>query len=252
MHVNNYLHFEMDFLQRLELLLDGRKKYEWGSQLGLNRGVIAGMFDKGAMPGWDTLTTISRFENASIDWLTTGRGSPFYVHRYSSDEEAAEAINELLRSEGWAVVVGAAGTRRVIALHQPAQHQMRPKEGDPFWISYRMLELFANVGPCSVSLVAHHAANHEVRFAPLSEHQIDEIEQGRVGTRRLFLTDDAWLANATRITDKHPSLLALPDRPAALSPSESKWISDLRAMEPESRQHYLALAKTLSGKKPRM
>lgn len=250
MHVNDFLHLVMDFLQRLDFLLDGRKKYEWGGEVGLNRGVIAGMFDKGALPGWETLTAISRSENASLDWLTTGRGAPFYVHRHT-DDGAAEVIRQMLSDENWEISIGAAGRRLAVALHQPVQHQMKPKEGDPFWINYRLLELFPRPGIESLSVIAKHAGDHDIRLTPLADEQIDAIEQGRAGTRRLLLARDAWLANGERIGAKH-AVFSKPGRDTqTLVDYERDLISELRAMSPDVREHYLAIARVLAPKKPR-
>jgi hypothetical protein len=104
----------MNISGRIENILSGRKITPWAKSLGLSSG-MATKLQGNDLPGSDILALISYAENASITWLTTGRGQPFIVQSCETAEEfkdifmscTGETISVLLSdnpAEGMAVV----------------------------------------------------------------------------------------------------------------------------------------------------
>lgn len=230
----------MEYLERLDFLLNDRKKYSWGDQIGLNRGVIASMFDRGVVPKRETLLAIRRAENASPDWIASGDGRPYIVHRTISDEECAEEIRPYLEDEAWSVVLVTDHAALHVVLHQPAQHQMHPKEGDPFWVDYTLMEVFCPAGRLTLDVVRE-LARGPISLINLHAGLMRRIATGEVGTYRLLLAQDAWLNNAATI-DKQHKVFDWPKAGDSLSKEEQALVDNFRTMCPEQK----AALKTVS------
>ncbi|MCR8922677.1 hypothetical protein NO559_07840 [Dasania sp. GY-MA-18] len=120
----------MNIYSRIEHILGPRKITPWAKSLGLSSG-MATKIQNNELPGTDILTLISRAENASITWLTTGRGAPFIVSNNDTPPELIDSLNaHLADSDNWQLTLlysnnldqGAA-----ILLTQPMQYLYKKK-----------------------------------------------------------------------------------------------------------------------------
>lgn len=166
------------FLERLRLVLAGRKLTPWGKACGLNTGTIARML-KGHVPGPDLLVRISKMEHVSVTWLLTGAGAPFLIHVPDGDDQAADLLGLLLGDEkGWEVYVVRSGFAYAVVLSQPGflEHQ-------DLALHYTVLEVIAGLcGPRVLARVRAALETHPVYLAEVGTDALRRLRAGRMGT----------------------------------------------------------------------
>ena len=224
---------------RLHFLMDGREKYPWGNSIGLGKGTIDGMTRTGSIPGGDTLGAIHRCENARIDWIIDGRGTPYNVACAASDEAAAELLQEYLETPGWQITIVTDGKRIALLLDQVDSFDVKDgktEDGEQRFraIEYAVIELIVGqVGRLAMDLVRPHPF---VYLAHVDAHAMTELERGRAGTWRLLSSPDAIVKNAQRIDAK--DLIYSQFNQQELFPAtkdEAVLLDHYRAMAPEHR-----------------
>lgn len=110
---------------RLLIVMDGRERYPWAQSIGVGRGSIEGIW-RGSIPGGETLSAIARCENARIDWILDGRGAPFTVTCVTSDEDAADLLNEHCGEKmQWNCTIVTDGKRIAVVLDQEGMYQVK-------------------------------------------------------------------------------------------------------------------------------
>ncbi|MBF0107599.1 MAG: helix-turn-helix transcriptional regulator [Magnetococcales bacterium] len=66
--------------ERLEFVIGREAPYAWATRIGLGKSTLAGILNNGACPRTSTLIKIAMNTNISLNWLLTGRGSPWMEH----------------------------------------------------------------------------------------------------------------------------------------------------------------------------
>ncbi|MBI5922552.1 MAG: hypothetical protein HY847_13035 [Betaproteobacteria bacterium] len=235
--------------ERLEWLLDGRDKHPWGKALGIGRNQISSL-SSGTPLRWDALNAIRCYENIDPTWLIEGAGRPFRTTRFATERDRAVWLRDVWLTDNdslWTVIIATNAGKVTLALTLPTRYQMTPKGGEPFWVDYLALELVVDAGGQSLEEVRKHAAGR-MRLVALTAEQMAAIEREEVGSWRLLLAPDAWLKDAQPITSKHPIFKAASENKEPLESFEHDLLTELKAMEPDVRQHYLALARGLAKK----
>jgi len=62
---------------RLEYLIGNEKPFAWAKRVGIHSATFSRMWNEGVSPKADTLLYISEATGCSIDWLLTGKGTPY-------------------------------------------------------------------------------------------------------------------------------------------------------------------------------
>ncbi|MBF0414454.1 MAG: helix-turn-helix transcriptional regulator [Magnetococcales bacterium] len=63
--------------ERLEFVIGTEPPYAWAKRIGLGKSTLAGILNNGACPRTSTLIKIAVNTDISINWLLTGKGSPW-------------------------------------------------------------------------------------------------------------------------------------------------------------------------------
>lgn len=188
------------FLSRIEFLLGNRKKYPWGFSLGLTRGTINRLF-KGYTPGLDILTTISRCENARLDWLTSGSEPPFHVID-RDDADHARMIREHVDHRLCdAVYLVTTYGRFSVVLTAPAK--LCPPNKDV--IHYTGVDIHGGgVGPLALMVVTDAIGNIPVMLVDMPETAFDKLVTGYMSNLDLIGLEGSggYLSEHTAITSK--------------------------------------------------
>ncbi|WP_422452454.1 hypothetical protein [Endozoicomonas sp. ALC066] len=112
------------FKKRLDVILAGRKLHPWAKALGVSRGAAENM-GKGVIPGSEILTAITRQENVSLNWLTTGKGTPFVVQKCVSPEEMSDLLDEYFLEQWWHINIYTDRSRLLFELELPASYEFK-------------------------------------------------------------------------------------------------------------------------------
>lgn len=166
--------------ERLAFVVGDRKIHPWAKSIGVSKGTIESVMNKGGMPGAETLGIIRRAENVRIDWLLEGRGTPFYVAPCASDQAAASLLDELLSEEQWEVTVVSDHHRLAFVLSQPGSHSVKDQ-----FIDYTIVEVI--VGPLGpASILTLRKRNGTLFYTYLDAALMEQLEKGEIGTYKLF------------------------------------------------------------------
>lgn len=65
------------FKERLAFVIGNEPPYTWAKRIGLGKSTLAGILNEGANPRTSTLIKIATSTDISINWLLTGKGSPW-------------------------------------------------------------------------------------------------------------------------------------------------------------------------------
>jgi len=168
-----------NFLSRLLFLLGDRKKYPWGSHIGLDRGIIERLFNGQEAKG-ETLAHISRAENASITWMLEGKGSPYLVARCINDNEASNYLNGLLEEQGWTAYICETSGRTALVLTMPASFKTKKEE----IIDYTVVEIITSPGPSTFNRLKQ--ANLNSQSLSMNHDQFNRLCTGWMGLQELL------------------------------------------------------------------
>lgn len=154
---------------RLNQILNGRKKHPWGEKLGFTRGTLTRLFN-GEILSADKLLPICRAENVSLSWLLDGVGEPYQVHHTFTDEETADLLSLYIDDEDWEILVLKNQAYPAIVLTLPATMMVGKKH-----IDYTATEIIA--GPMDYQTLS--VLNNTSRM-------ISEISSGDFNMRKLY------------------------------------------------------------------
>ncbi len=162
-----------DFSNRLDLLLSNRSVYSWGVRIGLAKATIAHL-KNGGEPRGDTLRKICAIERCSIEWLSTGKGSPFEVNNTQDADETFRAVAELIGMSSQVLLVHD-GSRVAIAIGTPLE------AGSTSYTEWRVI-----AGPVNADVleVLKLEASISVAHAPPSDMQ--RLISGEMGNWELI------------------------------------------------------------------
>lgn len=237
MHV--FMEKNATIIDRLHLLMDGRDKYPWGQSIGLGKGTIDGMTRTGSMPGGDTLSAIGRCENARIDWVLEGRGAPYSVACVTSDDIAAELLQDYLAEPDWHITIVTDGRRIALVLDQIGSFDVKDGKTEAGAQQFRTIEytiievIVGNLGRLAMELVRPY---QWVSLAYITTDEMTQLERGRMGTWRLLQHPDAVLKDAQRIDAKNTIFSQFNQQelfPA--TKDEAILLDHYRTMTPENR-----------------
>jgi len=193
---------QTDFLSRLKCVAAGRDITPWLKGLGISGGTLTRV-TKGQTPSTDFLTTLQRAENVRIDWMLSGRGTPYIATIGQSEVDCLLVLEQLLRDEpDWQVRHVSNGHRHAYVLTMPST--WCPREGVE--VSTTAIEVIASPGGLrqafpEIPTFAHHT---------LDADAFNRLVRGDIGTFEL-------MGDATR-----PGLLAQPLDDAAEAAAEEK------------------------------
>ena len=239
----------MSFQARLRQVLAGRALNPWLRRLGSNPGT-ADRITKGHIPGPDLLAVMHLVEGVSIDWLLSGKGTPFSLWR-GPDAECSDRLVTLLADEpgAWTVhwIADPAGAEGALVLRMPAHVETKALS-----VAYTATELLAGAGPRTWRALAAECRSERAAQclqASLAATEVEQLARGLLGTWRLFGAAE------------HPGLLcaARPAAPSGHEPTGAELAADAappayRAAAPLARNaarlsaaHRAALEATVRG-----
>lgn len=255
---NLFIHIFMQkhasIVERLHFLMDGRDKYPWGQAIGLGKGTIDGMTRGGSTPGGDTLSVIARYENARVDWILDGRGTPYNISCVTSDEDAAELLDELLgQNPMWRPTVLTDGKRVALLLDAAASYQVKDGKEEDGTARFREVRYFAievivgAIGALTIELVKGHSLPDHVALVRTSPENMKQITRGNVGTWRLLNAPDAIVQREEYIGANDPFLAQFNHQEAyPTSPDEAILLDHYRAMAPPDRSAVNQIVTTMA------
>lgn len=68
-----------NFVDRLNVILGGRKPHPWASALGWQKTLVHRIFNGKQLPSPDYLASLAAAERVNLTWLLTGEGTPYLV-----------------------------------------------------------------------------------------------------------------------------------------------------------------------------
>lgn len=175
----------MSFKERLYKILDGRPIKQWAGAHHISSGTI-GRISTGHIPGQQMLHLIQRVENASVNWLIDGTGLPFLIHEEPNDRAMANYLQALFDETSWTAYLLTDKQAPAIALVQPGEIDFKGKT-----VPYQITEIVTGqLGPQTLETFNRYPGGR--CWVSLSGEEMDEINQGRVGSYRLGrLIEDA-------------------------------------------------------------
>jgi len=241
------------FAERLERLLDGRRRTPWGLALGLNKGTLDRM-RKGHIPNLEILVPVCRAENARLMWLLEGTGSPYSVSRSSADTATRELLEQQYADGDWRADLAAGAERAAVVLSQPSRYRIKTGRS----IEFLRVEVIAGpVGPRTVEFLRSLIARgRDVRLHRVSDRWLGELFAGELGSYALFRRADAPLSEGRRLTPQALDELLPPEiwnvREPELSPSEREFLALYREIQDQDdRQYALETVRAFAHKSRR-
>lgn len=226
---------------RLLILMDGRDKFPWAQSIGVGRGAIEGIW-KGSIPGGETLSAIARCENARIDWILDGRGAPFTVTCVTSDEDAADLLNEHYGEKlQWNSTIVTDGKRIAVVLDQEGMYQVKDGKdaaGAPQFrdVRYSAMEVIVGIVGALAMDVVRPGPENTVGLVNVDVDTMARIVRGQVGTWRMLKSPDAIVAGAKRIGASDPFFSQFNQQELfPTTPDEAILLDHYRAMAPQHR-----------------
>lgn len=231
------------FLSRLDHLSGGRDWTPWLQDAGLTSGTINGIKNEGRPPSAEVLRAVSNYDNASMVWLSEGKGQPYYVYRALDDEDGRQHLDELL-AESWEITLGWLGETEqfLVILTQPGTYRIKKRE-----VSYTILELLAgNLGHQTAQRI--HQAMVEgapVKEIRLAEQLFQQCTLGQVGTYQLvgWKNDPGILNRSTRL---HKPLRVAEPRPDYITDREEELVSQFRRLPKNEQTALLTVSRSMA------
>ena len=258
MDCNSFIHIFMhkfaSITARLHFIMDGRDKYPWGQAIGLGKGTIDGMTRGGSTPGGETLSAISRYENARVDWILDGRGTPYNITCVTSDEDGAELLDDYFNENpNWNPTVLTDGKRIAVVLDVPAVYYVKDgkdDEGAPLFreIRYFAMEIIVGaIGALAVSMTKAHSLPDRMALVRTSPEIMKLVTRGGVGTWRMLHAPDAIIREEEYIGSNDPFLAQFNQQEAfPTSPDEAILLDHYRAMAPNDRSAVNQIVTTMA------
>lgn len=226
---------------RLLIVMDGRERYPWAQSIGVGRGSIEGIW-RGSIPGGETLSAIARCENARIDWILDGRGAPFTVTCVTSDEDAADLLNEHCGEKmQWNCTIVTDGKRIAVVLDQEGMYQVKDGKdagGAPQFrdVRYSAMEVIVGIVGALAMDVVRPGPKNTVGLVNVDVDTMARIVRGQVGTWRMLKSPDAILSSARRIGASDPFFSQFNQQELfPTTPDEAILLDHYRAMAPQHR-----------------
>lgn len=236
------------FLWKLDFLSAGRDKTPWLNALGISPGTTSRMVSGGQPPSIETLGRLQQVENASLRWLTTGRGQPYNTSRTRSDEETAALLDDLL-AEAFAVhllTTDAGGITLVLTL--PAQIDLK----DGRCLDYTVVEIIDGVVGSRTTARLLRAGSDGLALAvvPVSESTLQQVAGGQMGNPALLELlgrhGQPAAQGAAHVAEWLAQQLAKQGRHGGeLTPAERALIETYRALDPDDQRRLEAISGAL-------
>lgn len=161
-----------NFSDRLNTVLSGRKVNPWGKSLGMSGSVISAI-NGGTPPGADYLELIGLAEGASLNYLLTGKGTPFVVEQ-SPQSEVLEKVQQTT-ADDTIYIVHASGTgKSVIAFDLIKKMHIKTRT-----VEFKQFELIE----CTISndLLHQCASMQNIELVLLDGPQLNALKKGLAG-----------------------------------------------------------------------
>lgn len=258
MDCNSFIHIFMQkfasITERLHFIMDGRDKYPWGQAIGLGKGAIDGMTRGGSTPGGETLSAISRYENARVDWILDGRGTPYNITCVTSDEDGAELLDDYFNENpNWNPTVLTDGKRIAVVLDVPAVYYVKDGKDDDGAPLFREIRYFAMevivgaIGALAVAMTRAHSLPDRMALVRTSPEIMKLVTRGGVGTWRMLQAPGAIISDEEYIGANDPFLAQFNQQEAfPTSPDEAILLDHYRAMAPNDRSAVNQIVTTMA------
>lgn len=181
------------------------------------------------------LALVARTENVSISWLLEGKGRPFIVHRFDTDESAAGHLERLLAEcPGWNVYeIFSEDGRAAITLTRAGTIERKGS-----WIDYTLAEVIVGaVGDKAQSVVRHHERENQMHSITVDNDTMSRLTSGQLGTWLLVGdTESPGILHGARADNRIRDAVArYAPMPSDASKGVARWFDAL----PEEKQEAL-------------
>ncbi|USF88761.1 hypothetical protein [Candidatus Endoriftia persephonae] len=237
-----------DFLSKINFLSGGRYITPWLESTGLTKATINALRNAGRTPSSDVLRAISRTENASLIWLTEGKGAPFYVAYALSDEDGAELLDALCEGDGWviAIVTGEHSEGFTLLLAQHSHFEIKGRRVD-----FTQVEIIAgHLGKATLERAAQATETGSRLYTlKITDEQYERLERGAMGNYELigWRKEEGLFANAQawQETDTLDQFTPTADTEDHLTKQEKLLLKIFRRFSDEDKKRLLAIAESL-------
>lgn len=175
--------------------------------LGITTGTI-NRIKKGQVPSTEFLSRLHRFENVRVDWLLSGKGTPYLIDYCGSVKECTDLVDAIAEEDGWTTFVVSDGQRYAIVMQLSAATW--EDAGKPP-IAYRPIEIISTPDGLTDLPAVPNAGTYQ-----LAPRDMDDLLAGKLGPYRLFEADDALLsgepiaAHNDAVSDNEPTTYVSP------------------------------------------
>lgn len=234
------------FQSKIDHLSFDRDKWPWLLSIGLTRGTINRLLNSDQAPSESTLRAIMRSENASLNWLTEDKGSPYMVNRVLDDQEGTDLLESFFEEPGWAgtLIDSNDYPGYAIVLTQPGQYSLNNRSVD-----YTIIEIIAGVmGPLTRACFDQHIVNQKHLELPSDEYL--RLISGLMGNAELLgWKDRAGLLNNAVIM-KSVDMDRVAEQTTiyesdSLENNERLLLKKYRNLDKDDQQRLMTIADTL-------
>jgi hypothetical protein len=207
----------------------------------------------------ENIRVLCYYENASSEWIISGRGNPYRVIRCDTDLDFSEQIEAYnTDEENWTLTVILRKSDNLpcaVVLTMPSRYPVKQRgKPEPLMVDYTALEVMVGpIGPSSSEAIKRDGWGKRQQLT-LADEVVESLCKGGIGTYALMQEpgylkvavplDDKTLADfaSTSVTDS-----STPGYTVPLTPHEQRLLKTYRAMATEDRERLLAIADTLKG-----
>ncbi|MGR8931923.1 MAG: hypothetical protein ACU836_14920 [Gammaproteobacteria bacterium] len=253
--MSNNIHKFMSVSDRLAWLKGKRPVAVWERETGIARGNLDRALKDGKLSE-ENIRKLCRVENMRSDWLLIGRGTPFYVAEFVSDQAFADALLNYFADEGqrWTLTVirrKSNGMPCVVALTMPTSNQTANDRQPSAQMTVELLS-----GPIGVetSKVVCRPDWGRVQGLGLDDDIVRRMQCGEVGTYELLFSP-GYLLQASDLDSK--VLAAISEGVAVgeqkngyvipLTPDERSMLNRYRALSGDDKARLAAISDALAN-----
>lgn len=234
----------MDFNERWNWLLHGRKKYPWGESIGLSRGTIEKMGVAGTVPTWATIRSIRLAENINPEWFVDGVGSPYLV-RWLFDEDFQELADALKVRQASALLM-TDGTHLAVCVYLPKTFMTDPRQGESRLVEYTGVELICGLSPGMISGFSK-INLWNLTYLEVTPKIMRTLRTGQMGTYQLLHAPDAAIKSSYAISCEDCLRLAEPVTSYTVTgPNDHRAVAAYLSLKPDLRLHVDKLIEALA------
>lgn len=221
-------------VERLDLILRGRKPYTWANSVALSRGAMHRL-QKGHFPDPEKLVPACRVENISLSWWLDGIGPPYVVYIAATPHEHIVIAEAILTDEAQDTIVVAGNER---AAHLVFITPAKATSVDGLEYEYRSVQIVGGSSAdfAASQLIARHLGRYVMlKAVKLVDEKLLRLASGHMGAIELLdavdkVTSDV-IVDASMLHYQFPP----PGAPIRISddPNKGAMIEDILALSTE-------------------